>query len=81
MQLDLGNMISMSPAGGVPFKRGDENSQKHPQTNTFWDIGTQCFFFTFESKKQKYEIIWQNHLYLKKLKKYRYEIWHTNKAC
>ena len=53
MQSGLGNRISMSPAGGVGFGRGDEISQKPPQTNTFRDIGTQWFFFHIRIQKAK----------------------------
>ena len=35
LQLGIGNMISMSPAGRISFEWGVENSQKNPQTHSF----------------------------------------------
>ena len=68
MQSGLGNMISMSPSGKVSFERGVENSQKSPQTNSFWDIGTQWFFSHSNKKKLNFEHFYNGTLCLKTIR-------------
>ena len=49
----------------VSFERGVENSQKLPQTNSFWDIGTQWFFSHSNKKKLNFQHFYNGTLCLK----------------